>query len=59
MTDVISKFVEAPAFTSAHLTMSDQEIEDVIAWLQSTWPPEVRAVWARIDRESKKRSVVV
>jgi hypothetical protein len=54
MTDAISKFVEVPAFTAARLTMSDQEIEDVIAWFQSTWPPEVRTVWARIARESER-----
>lgn len=35
--------------------LSDREIEDVIAWFQSSWPPEVRTVWARIDRESKKQ----
>ncbi|MBU1690676.1 MAG: cytochrome c [Gammaproteobacteria bacterium] len=35
--------------------LSDQEIEGVIAWFQSLWPPEVRTVWARIDRESKRQ----
>ncbi|MHB9021272.1 MAG: hypothetical protein ACYC3A_05545 [Halothiobacillus sp.] len=42
MTDAISKFVEVPAFTSARLTMNDQEIKDVIIMrFQSLWLPEV------------------
>jgi mono/diheme cytochrome c family protein len=34
--------------------LSEQDIEDVIAWFQSLWPDEVHAVWARIDADSKQ-----
>jgi mono/diheme cytochrome c family protein len=34
--------------------LSEQDIEDVIAWFQSLWPDEVYGVWARIDEDSKQ-----
>lgn len=35
--------------------LNDQEIKDVVAWFQSLWPPEVRTVWERIDRDSRRK----
>jgi hypothetical protein len=34
--------------------LNDQEIEDVVAWFQSLWPPEVRTVWERIACDSRR-----
>jgi len=29
--------------------LSDQEIDDIIAWFQALWPPEVYATWRRTN----------
>jgi mono/diheme cytochrome c family protein len=30
--------------------LSDEEIDDIIAWFQSRWPDQVYAAWQRIER---------
>lgn len=34
-------------------TLSDADIDAVIAWFQSLWPNEIYAVWADIDRRAR------
>lgn len=34
--------------------LSEQEIDDVIAWLQSQWPDELYAAWQRMDQASQQ-----
>ena len=33
---------------------TDEEIESIILWLQSSWPDELYQAWARRDKESNK-----
>lgn len=33
--------------------LSAQQIDDVIAWFQSTWPDQAYQAWAEIDRRSR------
>lgn len=35
--------------------LSDEQIDDVIAWFQSRWPDEVYQAWAENDRRSRSR----
>lgn len=34
--------------------LSDQEIDDIIAWFQSQWPDELYAAWQRTDQTSRQ-----
>lgn len=34
--------------------LSDQDINDVIAWFQSQWPDELYAAWQRMDQKSQQ-----
>jgi mono/diheme cytochrome c family protein len=34
-------------------TLSDQDIDAVIAWIQSLWSPEVYAAWLEMDRRAR------
>jgi len=34
--------------------LSDQDIEDIIAWFQSLWPEEIYAAWQRLDAEARQ-----
>ena len=33
-------------------SLSNQDIEDVIAWFQSRWPDEIYQAWERMDKEA-------
>lgn len=35
--------------------LSDQDIDDIIAWFQSQWPDELYAAWQRTDQQSLQR----
>lgn len=35
--------------------LSEQEIEDVIAWFQAKWPDEVYAAWYEMDQRARSR----
>lgn len=37
-------------------TLSDRDIETVIAWFQSLWPEEIYASWARMELEARRRN---
>lgn len=37
--------------------LTDQQIEDVIAWFQSRWPDEQYVTWQDIDSRARNRSV--
>lgn len=37
--------------------LSDQQIEDIIAWFQSRWPDEQYVVWMDIDTRARDRTV--
>ncbi|MBI1423478.1 MAG: c-type cytochrome [Gammaproteobacteria bacterium] len=34
--------------------LSDQDINDIIAWFQSQWPDELYAAWQRMDQASQQ-----
>lgn len=34
--------------------LSDQDINDIIAWFQSQWPDEIYAAWQRMDQASQQ-----
>jgi len=34
--------------------LSDQDINDVVAWFQSRWPDELYAAWQRMDQASQQ-----
>lgn len=34
--------------------LSDQDIEHIIAWIQSLWPEEIYAAWQRLDTEARQ-----
>jgi mono/diheme cytochrome c family protein len=34
--------------------LTEEQIDDIIAWFQSKWPDEVYEAWYRIDRRSQK-----
>lgn len=34
--------------------LSDQDIEDIVAWFQSQWPDELYAAWQRTDQASQQ-----
>jgi mono/diheme cytochrome c family protein len=34
--------------------LSDQDINDIIAWFQSQWPDELYAAWQRLDQASQQ-----
>ena len=36
-------------------TLSDEEIESIILWLQSKWPEQIYQAWVKRDKESIKR----
>lgn len=33
--------------------LSDQDIEDVLAWITAQWPDEIYAEWYRLDQQAK------
>ena len=35
--------------------LSDQEIEDIIAWFKAQWPDELYAAWDRMNREHDQK----
>ncbi len=37
--------------------LSDEEINLIILWFQSQWPPELYQAWQRLDREYEKRQL--
>lgn len=34
-------------------TLSDQQIDDIIAWLQSLWPDDVYATWREMEQRNR------
>lgn len=36
--------------------LSDQDIEAIIAWFQSLWPPEIHQAWAELEARSRAES---
>lgn len=39
----------APVMPAWNGRLSDQEIEDIIAWFQASWPSEVYATWRKVN----------
>ena len=35
--------------------LTDAEIESIILWFQSQWPPQLYEAWQRVDREAQQR----